>query len=63
MGNGPKPLPSRSARANTLHLEEQMKVTMNENSQLKDEVVELKKKFQQYEELLAALVAERSAQD
>nr|GMD07293.1 uncharacterized protein LOC109177058 [Ipomoea batatas] len=34
MGNGPKPQTSRSTRANTSHLEEQMKTTMSENFQL-----------------------------
>nr|GMD82594.1 Transposase, Ptta/En/Spm, plant [Ipomoea batatas] len=63
MGNGPKPQTSRSTRASTSHLEEQMKTTMNENSQLKTELADLKMKFQQYEELLAALAAERSNQN
>nr|GMD86635.1 uncharacterized protein LOC109177058 [Ipomoea batatas] len=63
MGNGPKPQTSRSTRASTSHLEEQMKTTMNENSQLKTELADLKMKFQQYEELLVALVAERSNQN
>nr|GMD83503.1 uncharacterized protein LOC109177058 [Ipomoea batatas] len=63
MGNGPKPQTSRSTQANTSHLEEQMKTTMNENSQLKTELADLKMKFQQYEELLAALAAERSNQN
>nr|GMC99880.1 uncharacterized protein LOC109177058 [Ipomoea batatas] len=63
MGNGPKPQTSRSTRANTSHLEEQMKTTMNENSQLKTELADLKMGFQQYEELLAALAAERSNQN
>nr|GMC69556.1 Transposase, Ptta/En/Spm, plant [Ipomoea batatas] len=63
MGNGSKPQTSRSTRASTSHLEEQMKTTMNENSQLKTELADLKMKFQQYEELLAALAAERSNQN
>lgn len=64
---GPKPVTSTSTRANNSHLdEEKMKATMKENTQLKNEVQELKMKFERYEkyeELLAALAAERSAQD
>lgn len=66
MGNGPKPVTSTSTRANNSHLEEKMKATMEENTQLKNEVQELKMKFERYEkyeELLAALAAERSTQD
>nr|GMD88056.1 uncharacterized protein LOC109177058 [Ipomoea batatas] len=49
MGNGPKPVTSTSTRANNSHLEEKMKATMKENTQLKNEVQELKMKFERYE--------------
>nr|GMD44014.1 Transposase, Ptta/En/Spm, plant [Ipomoea batatas] len=46
MGNGPKLVTSTSTRANNSHLEEKMKATMEENTQLKNEVQELKMKFE-----------------
>nr|GMD75138.1 uncharacterized protein LOC109177058 [Ipomoea batatas] len=47
---GPKPVTSTSTRANNSHLdEEKMKATMKENTQLKNEVQELKMKFERYE--------------
>nr|GMD81491.1 uncharacterized protein LOC109177058 [Ipomoea batatas] len=53
MGNGSKPVTSTSTRANNSHLEEKMKATMKENTQLKNEVQELKMKFERYEKLVA----------
>nr|GMD47431.1 formin-like protein 4 isoform X2 [Ipomoea batatas] len=53
MGNGPKPVTSTSTRANNSHLEEKMKATMEENTQLKNEVQELKMKFERYEKTLS----------
>nr|GMC53137.1 Transposase, Ptta/En/Spm, plant [Ipomoea batatas] len=53
MGNGPKLVTSTSTRANNTHLEEKMKATMEENTQLKNEVQELKMKFERYEKTLS----------